>query len=372
MRDVAQRAGVSVSTVCQALRDNPAIAEATRRKVASAARALGYRPSPVGRALVGAKTHTIGLIAATLIGEGTVAGLRALTSELKDNGYVPLMTLAPDNDEDRLWALDDLVARGVDGLVLTEAVSRSPGMSERIGALALDGFPMVGRGGQFRSLGIDCVAGIGVRRQTEILRHLVGLGHRRIGLIRVTPGAVGSGAYRRFARRAGLDADERLVCDYDLSEDVAHVRERLMTLDPPPTAIVAPWDSVAAALIDDLDRAGYDVPGDVSVTGVGGDWYAAYLRVGLTTLRLDWEGANRACARMLVERIAQPDLPPRVREFEGELVVRESTAPPRAPGPDGPSGPSEGVDATRQGQRREGRGVRYPRRPRPQGRAGGP
>jgi len=328
LKDVACHAGVSVATTSQALLGYQTVASATRERVRQSARSLGYRPSPVGRALVGAKTFTIGIVVGSLEGEGTMAGLRSLTSETRRHGYAPLIMMVGEEERDRLRGLNDLASYGVDGLIVTESMMRLPAVRDRIRELAAGGLPVVGRGAGFAKVGIDCVADLGLAGQREVFRRLVELGHRRIGLVCLSRNDGRAAGYRREMRAAGLDTDERLILDYRLDEDIRRIRETFMLLDPPPTAIVAPWDSVAAALIDDLDRAGYRVPADVSVAGAGGDWYSAYLRVGLTTLRIDWEGANRACVEMLVERMGRPDLPPRTRNFEARLIKRESTAPP--------------------------------------------
>ncbi|MCX7011343.1 MAG: LacI family DNA-binding transcriptional regulator [Candidatus Sumerlaeota bacterium] len=330
LKDVACHAGVSVATTSQALLGYQTVASATRERVKQSARALGYRPSPVGRALVGAKTFTIGIVVGSLEGEGTMAGLRSLTSEIRRHGYAPLIMMVGENERDRLSGLDDLAGYGVDGLIVTESMVRLSAVRDRIQELAAGGLPVVGRGAGFAKVGIDCVADLGLAGQRAVFRRLVELGHRRIGLVCLSRNDGRAAGYRREMRAAGLDTDERLILDYRLNADIRRIRETFMALDVPPTAIVAPWDSVAAALIDDLDRAGYRVPADVSVAGAGGDWYSAYLRVGLTTLRIDWEGANRACVEMLMERIVDPSLPPRTRHFEARLIERESTAPPRA------------------------------------------
>ena len=166
-----------------------------------------------------------------------------------------------------------------------------------------------------------------------VIQHLAGLGHRRILHI---DGGQGAGAATRRAcyaaamRAAGL-ADEIRIVPGDYT-DVAGARAaaRLLASGDLPTAIFAANDFVATGAIDQFEEAGLSVPGDISIVGYDNIFLAALRRLSLTTINQPRSDMGRLAARSLVERIDGTRTAPAKYRLAPELVVRNTTGPPRA------------------------------------------
>jgi len=165
-----------------------------------------------------------------------------------------------------------------------------------------------------------------------VVEHLAGLGHRRILHI---DGGRGAGAATRRAcyaaamRNAGLGDEIRVVPgDYT---DVAGARAaaRLLASGDLPTAIFAANDFVATGAIDQLDDAGLSVPGDISIVGYDNIFLAALRRLALTTINQPRADMGRLAVRTLVERIEGTRSKPARHRLAPELIVRDTTGPPR-------------------------------------------
>jgi DNA-binding LacI/PurR family transcriptional regulator len=166
----------------------------------------------------------------------------------------------------------------------------------------------------------------------EMMTHLLALGHRRIGLIH----SVGVPehakerveAYGAALDGAGIAVDERLIvrCRPNLPETYA-AAQRLLDLAHRPTAILGICDLAAFSAMQAAMHHGLRVPQDISVAGFDDIDMAAFLHPGLTTARGRAHEGGRLLATMLLERIADPDLPSRHVELPAELVVRGSTGP---------------------------------------------
>lgn len=330
IKDIASEAGVSVSAVSQVLRGSSKFSDETRELIESTAARLGYRPNPMARGLVGAKTRTIGIVARDLEGFGTTLGARVMDVVLREEGYTSLIVVSHGEEELELRAIDDLLARGVDGLILSDDSPR-PQVFERVRRLVADRFPIVVRGRSARVTGADCVYGRDGNNAQAVFRHLIGLGHRRIALVHHRRSGDFEQAYRECMDEAGIAVDDDLMIHHEIGLPTAALGERLMSLPEPPTAIALCWDSVAASLMAELDGNGSRVPDDVSIVGFGGAWYTPLLRRSLTTIKHDWETAGRDCAELLSRRIADPEMERETRTFESELVIGDSTGPAPAP-----------------------------------------
>jgi LacI family transcriptional regulator len=168
-----------------------------------------------------------------------------------------------------------------------------------------------------------------------VTRHLLDLGHRRIGYIggppHLSPVPDRSAGYRRALQEAGLPVDEQLVVDGNF-RDVGGYNgaQVLLALAEPPTAIFAGNDLMAIGALAAAREAGIAVPDDLSIAGFDDIHLAGYINPPLTTLAQPKYELGVIAAQLLFERLAQPGLPPQRRLLEAQLVVRHSTAVCRA------------------------------------------
>jgi LacI family transcriptional regulator len=322
IKDVAERAGVSIATVSRALNDKSDVRGSTRERVREVAREVGYSPDPAARSLAGQTTRLVAIIVGdnaghrdlSLIFFGRV--LTAISRRLSESGYDPLL-LPPD---------DIGFDHGVDAAILI-GVDADDRLVRELGAREV---PLVGvdvrcRG---RSAYVGSNHADGVRLA---LGHLHALGHRRIahlaGATNTSAGAERLEAFRREAAALGLDIPEELIRRADFSSASGY-RETcaLLALDERPTAIVAASDLMALAALQAIRDGGLQPGHDIAVVGFDDLEAAALAYPPLTTIRQDRRELGTLAASRAIELIEDPDATPPDAILPVELVVRASSA----------------------------------------------
>ena len=330
-RDVARLAGVSQPTVSRALRTDPRISAATRRRVEAAARALGYVPSEVGRSLRTRSTRQVAMVA-DLANQIYPALVPALHDALGDAGH-RLVVIAERPERPELSSVLERLRDGSsDGVVLTTTLLRS-GMPVE---LERHGVPFVLLNRTSEVVDADCVtvdnAG-GARRMGELL---VGLGHRRIGAI-LGPSDTSTGrdrerGFRDALTAAGLDLDPALVRHGEFAAATGtHAVADLLATARPPTALFCANDNIAVGALAQLHRAGVAVPADMTVVGFDDLEVAGWPWIELTTVHSPLATMARSAATLLLQRLAaDAPLAPRHDVHEARIVERSSHAPPKS------------------------------------------
>jgi DNA-binding LacI/PurR family transcriptional regulator len=327
--DVARLAGVGRGTVSRVLNDRANVDPRTRARVLEAIATLDFVPSPTARRLSLRNTQTIAVILPFLTRPSAVERLRGVEDALVRGGY-DMIVFNVETVERREAVFRDLPRRErVDGLII---ISLSPHSSE-LERIDRVGLPVVLVDAHHRSL-VRVVADDVLGGQLAS-RHLIALGHRRIGFIGDiprTPLAFTSSrlrltGVRREVSAAGLTMPASLVAIGDHSRRRAtELATRMLSQRLPPTAIVCASDTQAAGVLEAASSLGLGVPSDLSVTGYDDLELADHL--GLTTVRQPlFESGVRAVERLLSMVDGEPA--GTLREVQPiSLVVRRSTAPP--------------------------------------------
>ncbi|MFD0024873.1 LacI family DNA-binding transcriptional regulator [Streptomyces sp. NPDC058382] len=327
--DVAQRAGVSRSTVSFALNDRPGIARETKERILAIAAELGWTPSRPARALSLGKAGAFGLvltrdpeqIGADLFFPAFIAGVEVVLGERGDGLMVHVTT--PEREQavyERLAA-----DRQVDGVLITDLRHEDP-RPALMHRLAL---PAVVVGRQEWAEGLSSVGLDDEPAYVEAVRRLAGLGHRRIAHVE-GPQEFRHAQRRRAAwettlRTLGLPAGPVLPGGFT-AEGGARATRRLLALDEPPTAIVYGNDLAATAGLSVAQELGVPVPGRLSVVGYDDTPLTRYTHPPLASARADARGWGEAAARALDgvlagEGAAHVELPP------AEFIPRTSVGP---------------------------------------------
>jgi DNA-binding LacI/PurR family transcriptional regulator len=323
---------VSRSTVSYALSGKRTISEATRRRIQEVVDELDYRPNAHARALKEGRTRTIGLIIPPPAGLrltdmqlGFVAGI----VDAAARADLDVLLSSSGGDHDR--SFERVITGGrVDGVVLMEVLMDDA----RIGRLQRTGLPFVTIGRTGHTDGI-CSVDIDYAALTaRCVHHLADLGHRYIALInRPTQLVVaGYGCARRaqhgFAEAVaerGLSGIE-LCCADDTAAGEACIEE-LLTAHPRVTAVATVNEAALAGIGRALERNGLVVPRDFSVTGVAARYWAEDFDPPLTGADVP---AAELCAHaieLLMERINEPQKPPRTVLLAPPIYLRGSTGP---------------------------------------------
>ena len=350
--DVARLAGVSTATVSRALRGLPTVSAATRRRVLAAAEQLQYAVSPSASRLAGGKTGTVAVVVPRITRWffGTV--VEAVEDYLHQNGYDLLLYNLGGREQIRQRVLRPAsLHKRVDAIILVATPLR-PADTTALTKLALPGVTISSGSGV---PGWPCVRIDDVAAARTATRHLLDLGHTRIAHISGDPDDELAftthldrrRGYQEALRASGLRPDPSLDVESQFTVDGGtRATAELLARGEPPTAIFAACDEMAMGAMTALRDAGLRVPQDVSVIGIDDHDLAGVL--GLSTIAQPAAEQGLLAARMLLDplggRVADPyaglvpaprgpdtgDGSPASVILPTRLVVRESTAPPRA------------------------------------------
>jgi LacI family transcriptional regulator len=336
LKELAKELGLSQTTVSRALNGYPEVAEATRRRVAEAAERLNYRPNTRARSLATGRSmaigHVIPLSTKNEIMNPIFADFIAGAGETYyRSGYDMVLTVVNDSDEARVYR--ELATKGaVDGLIVHAPRTGDP----RIALLKEIGLPFVVHGrtsaGDADYSWVDVNNRRAFQRATEFL---LDLGHRRIGLVNgletMDFAARRRDGYLRALRGRGIAPDEALMASDDMTEGHGfRAARRMMALPDAPTAFLSASMISALGIRRAIEEMGLRMGRDVSIVTFDDD--LSYLRNGtdipiFTSLRASVREMGRQSAQMVLDRIAEPGLPPRQVLIEADLMVGQSTGP---------------------------------------------
>jgi DNA-binding LacI/PurR family transcriptional regulator len=340
LRDVAERAGVSVGSASQAFGRPELVSDEVRGRVLAAADELGYPgPDPAARRLRTGRAGALGLIFAERLGyqftdPAAPAFLRGVAVGIEDE---PLGLLLIPDSRRREEAARTVREAAVDGFIIYSSPQNDP----RVEAALARRLPIVTvdqpRGAQTPFVGIDDRAA--ARSAAEYLREL---GHERVGVLSFVTTldpraalALDLSVERLLGYEEGLDAawDPSLVrtCRPNAPDPAREATLDLMRLAEPPTAILAMSDIFAIGALQGAAEAGVAVPEELSVVGFDDSPIAQQASPPLTTVSQPQEEKGRLAARYLLEEVERGSAASsRSRDtiLPTELVVRGSTAPP--------------------------------------------
>ena len=333
LKDVAARAGVSTATVSRCLNAPGRVSEGARARVMAAVVDLGYASNFGARALAARRTNTFGAVIPTMDNAIFARGLQAFQDTLREEGVTLLVASSsykPEQEEDQIRAL---VARGAEALLLI-GHDRTPAA---YALLDRQRIPYLVAWAWDADAPRPCV-GFDNRAAMQVLAaEVIALGHRRLGVI--TADREGNDRARaRFngvcaaMAAAGLDPALLRVEEVPYAiTDGAAAFARLMAAELRPTAVLCGNDVLAAGAITQARADGFDVPGDVSVTGFDDIELAAILTPALTTVHVPHREMGRRAARMLLDMRAGGAPPPKLR-LDAHIAWRGSLGPPPGEG----------------------------------------
>ena len=330
MVDIARRAGVSLATASRALSSAPGVAPATRERVLAVAEQLSYVVSPEASRLSGGSTRRVAVVVPHISRWFFGAMLEALESALREADLDVLLYTVGDA-ADRHAFFERLPARRKVDAVVVLAFPVSEAEQQR---LELMGVTIVAAGGQSAAYPYVCIDDEAAGRQA--MDHLIFLGHRRIAMIAaLDPDAPGwpdrpgrTEAYYSALREAGIPADRSLVTTVDWGGlKGAEAMGELLSLREPPTAVYAHSDEVALGALRTLRRAGIRVPEDISVIGI--DDHPLAELTDLTTVGQPVRQQGVLAGQMVLGLLQGEDVE-RAVTAPTRLIIRRSTAPPRA------------------------------------------
>ncbi|MGY5764601.1 LacI family DNA-binding transcriptional regulator [Brachybacterium sp. DNPG3] len=327
MREVAEKAGVSVSTVSKVMNDYPDVSRETRERVTRTIQELDYRPNVVARSLVKRRSWTMGLFLIDALTTPFIAHLvEGLRRSLDGTGY-DLLFLSPNTEDENYSFARHCMSRSVDGVAVFGIDPDEPALRELVSTniplVLIDSAVLGPRTGYVTSDN---------RQGTHIaVDHLVALGHRRIAFLsgdqRFLVGRERAEGYRTALAEHGIahDPDLEETETYDDAGGYRAMRS-ILHCGVAFTAVVCSGDLMAAGALSALHEAGLRTPEDVSVVGYDDTFVAEMTLPHLTTVDQHVSAIGAKVGESLIRMIEDPQADPPQETIGVELVVRDSTA----------------------------------------------
>lgn len=331
LADVARRAGVSTATVSRCLNTPDRVIEETRNRVLQAVRDLGYSPNFGARALAAKRTNTIGAVIPTMENAIFARGLQAFQEELRLKGITLLVASSSYRADLEEEQIRTLVARGADGLFLIGA-HRDPALYD---FLNRRGIPTLVAWVHDPNAPVPTIGFDNHAAMLDLARRVIADGHRHIGVISAEQAGNDRARARVAAIRAAMneaglapDALSLVETAYGIDEGAAAF-EALMQRTPRPTVVMCGNDVLAVGAMGRAKEMGYDVPGDVSITGFDDIELAKVCSPGLTTVHVPHRQMGTRAARALISMVSE-GTPGQGQRLDTRVVLRGSLGPPRA------------------------------------------
>ncbi|MBR22056.1 MAG: transcriptional regulator [Leifsonia sp.] len=326
IRQVASIAGVSHMTVSRVINGHPSVREETRQRVLDVIGKLNYRPNSAARALTTNRTRRIGVVMESAVEFGPTSTLRAVELAARRADYsVTSIAISDDETLSSAEAVDTLIGQGVDALCIIAPRSSSVSAIRKISICIPVLVVKAERDATFLTVSVDQKLG------TELMvDHLAGLGHRDVLHIAGPLDWLDARSRERsfHVRAASWGMRERPIVVGDWTGDFGYHFARGLRTTPEYTAIFAANDEMALGVIHGLRERGIRVPEDMSVVGFDDLPVTRHFSPPLTTIRQDFHALGLSAMDVLHAALDGREIPRRTR-IPVELVVRESSAPPR-------------------------------------------
>jgi LacI family transcriptional regulator len=324
--DVARDAGVSRSTVSLVLRGNPVVAKATAERVLHSLRRLGYVYNRTAAGLRSKKSHSIGLIEANIKNAFFAAMSVGVEKELEKSGRALLWANASEQVDKQSRAVELMLEYNVDGLLICPAKGTRRADLE---ILRTHRVPFVLFSRYLMDWETDYIGAANIDGAYRAANHLLALGHRNIVFVGGSPASSPwhdrTAGFSRALREAGLPVREEMFFPTDVSTPGgASAVRHFLSLFPASSAALCYSDIVAFGVMMGLENAGVMPGRDFGVVGFDDLDEAGLWRPALTTVACSPEAFGAEAAKLLLQRIEQPDVPPVRKEIPGRLIVRES------------------------------------------------
>ena len=322
IKDVAEAAGVSPSTVSRVLCNGP-VSDKVRKRVEEAMRQLDYRPNLAARRLRSQHTDTIGLIVSDIRNPFFTAVSRAVEDEAYRNGMRVILCNTDENPDKEAMYLRLMQEERVTGVIF--APTRQTVANLDPAAL---GFPVVMIDRASRDVTTDAVVLDNRRAAAALVEHLLAQGYRDIAGVFGNTSSTGMERHAGFAeamQQAGLPAPAQFVAP---SVEAAEQAVLAMLAAPQrPRALLVSNGVLMLGAVRALKSAGLHWPQDVALAGFDNEVWTELLGDGLTVIEQPVGEIGRAAMAMLLERLDDPARSPRIVVLQGKLLARGSSAP---------------------------------------------
>ena len=333
IRDVARSAGVSIKTVSRVINKESSVRPETFDKVMAAVTEMNYQPNQAARNLSSSKPYLIGFIYNNPNAYYVIDMQEGILSECRKQGYELLIHPSSKSAESVIDEIKSLVGSSrIAGLILTPPYSENTSLIEALNLFSIKYVRIIS--GTHNELLPSTLLIDDQSASFEITEHLIQLGHQRIGFLS------GSEEHRSSSERLTgyhealsvyrIETMNNLVLAGEYSfESGVEGAKRLLSLEQPPTAIVACNDEIAAGALFAARLSGFNVPENLSIVGFEDSPFSRQTWPKLTTARQPTSEIAEKATKMLIAQLQDQSRPTKSNNiFKPELVIRDSSSKP--------------------------------------------
>lgn len=327
IKDVAKRAGVSVSTVSRVLNHHPHVADDVFQRVTDAITELDYSPSRVAQRLRATASQLIGVIFSDISNPFYIDVLRSIEHTLSQQGMSVLISNADSDPAREETFIRIMLNENIAGLIIAPTKEDVPALA----AVARSGVPTVVVDRRLANLEVDTVLVDNFRGALTAIQHLIALGHTRIGVLsgplHLTSGRERYTGYLQAMTDAGLQVDSSLTRFGNYRESSGYqLAQELLAAPNPPTALFVANNLMTIGALNAIHELGCRVPDDVSIIGFDDLAWAISLNPPLTTVAQPTSEIGTRAAELLLDRIKDPARSARTVVLPTQLKIRASCA----------------------------------------------
>jgi LacI family transcriptional regulator len=325
IKQVAEQAGVSTATVSRVLAGADGVSVELSKRVRAAVGALDYQPNRIARNLRVRGTRTAGLVISDIQNPFFTSAVRGIEDVLQADGYTLLLGNSDENPARERVYLATLRAEGVAGII----VAPSGAEVSEYRKLASARVPLVVIDRNVSGLSVDVVTVANADGAHAAVAHLIGLGHRRIGLIAGPPSVATSGereaGYAKALAAVGLPLEAELIRYADFRQGGGYAAaQALLDLTAPPTAMFVANNLMTLGALQAIHERGLRIPADIAIVGFDDMPWATSLQPPLTAVAQPTYEMGATAAQLLLARVREPDRPNRHVVLATQLIVRAS------------------------------------------------
>lgn len=325
IREVAEAVGVSTATVSRVLNGYPHISPEVRRSVLNAIAELGYKPNRVAQRLRAARSNLVGIVVTDITNPFFNMIMASIESVFFDRGFSVMMSNTTADPQKELDYLRLMEKEEIAGLVIAPTSENA----NRVAELAEAGLPIVVIDRRINGSRVDVVLSDNVGGARAAVSHLISLGHTAIAHIggpqHLTSGRERYEGYLQAMQAASLPVRSEWVQTGDHRHESGYeCALALMNVSPRPTAVFISNNMMTLGALNAIHDERLRVPQELAVVGFDDMPWAVSLNPPLSTVAQPMLQIGYEAARLLLERIDQPDLPARTLVLETTLIVRAS------------------------------------------------
>ncbi len=336
IKDVAKHAGLSLSTVSRALNQSGYVSEDAQRRIDTAVAELGYQPNYLARGLKGQPSRLVGLIVPEVTSLYDNLIIQSVSAMLHKNNYGMMLCINNEDAEADLGYLRILKEKQVDGIIYVHPLEGNN--SPFVRTLAKEGMPIIELNRRREEDLLDGVLADNVQGAYQITNYLIGLGHRRIGLIMgqtdLTTGQNRLTGYRHALNDAGIPLDPALIRIGSFTQEHGETGTRELlglgkcpeAASGPPSAILAGSNRILMGCLKVLNEQAIRIPDDLSVATFNDTEWLRFWNPPITTVDIATEEMVNLSVELLLRRMSSPskEYKPRTYLLSASLLIRGS------------------------------------------------